>query len=560
MNQFILDSERRSSCRDGPKLEISSSIPIDHSVTPTRTGYVLKFYCPIREKRIRRNTGTRDRRTARRVMRECQERLISGQYATSGGAITAEQELATAMSVRATSDLETPDSIPWDVAYDRYRENRSKRVRPKSLTDALSRIQMAERIFSAQREEKGLPIDFTVQEVMTLSQLEYLQDRLLAGDEGRYDYRSPNSVNSIMGAIMAFVNFCHRRGWIETTPFVQKLDADDAMRGRPITAEEFQLMLDSTPIVVGKDCADSWRFVLQLIWESGFRIGDVMDFSWLDERHIRPVWPNESSSLATVSIPSTQKNGRTQIVPMMPGLRGLLESVPIERRSGWIANPQPIQRIPLNHSYSVRPTSEDLKMLAGRYSNRAIGRVFGVTDTTVRCWLFREGISLDSTANRVNGEVPGELADEIRSRGDVPKRKSPGASISRLSKDRVSRVISMIGETAGVVVVQEDPRSKKRRKYASAHDIRRGFAQRLINSGVSAETLKVVMRHRNFATTEKHYGAIRSAQAAATEVQQKLATSDDSKSLVGGLMGGNENAQPLNGAERELLKSLLEKL
>ena len=43
-----------------------------------RNGYVLKFYCPIQGKRIRRNAGTRDRRVARRILRECQERLLNG--------------------------------------------------------------------------------------------------------------------------------------------------------------------------------------------------------------------------------------------------------------------------------------------------------------------------------------------------------------------------------------------------------------------------------------------------------------------------------------------------
>ena len=112
----------------------------------------------------------------------------------------------------------------------------------------------------------------------------------------------------------------------------------------------------------------------------------------------------------------------------------------------------------------------------------------------------------------------------------------------------------------GIIVVQEDDRTGKRRKYASAHDIRRGFAQRLINAGVSAETLKVVMRHSNFATTEKHYGAIRSAQAAAIEVQEKLAANERTESFVGGLVGGNEKAQPLVRAELDLLKSLIERL
>ena len=108
--------------------------------------------------------------------------------------------------------------------------------------------------------------------------------------------------------------------------------------------------------------------------------------------------------------------------------------------------------------------------------------------------------------------------------------------------------------------MQEDERTGKRRKYASAHDIRRGFAQRLINAGVSAETLKVVMRHRDFATTEKHYGAIRSAQAAATEVQEKLSANARTDAFVGGLVGGKEQAPQLDAEELVKLKSLLKAL
>jgi integrase len=73
-------------------------------------------------------------------------------------------------------------------------------------------------------------------------------------------------------------------------------------------------------------------------------------------------------------------------------------------------------------------------------------------------------------------------------------------------------LISLVGKEAGVVVVKDDCRTGRRQKYVSAHDLRRGCAHRLINAGVSAETLKVVMRHCDFATTEKHYGAIRSAK------------------------------------------------
>ena len=68
---------------------------------------------------------------------------------------------------------------------------------------------------------------------------------------------------------------------------------------------------------------------------------------------------------------------------------------------------------------------------------------------------------------------------------------------------------------------------------------RTSTAQRLINLGVSAETLKVVLRHRDFATTEKFYGAIRSAQSAVREVREKLPSSCDASALAGGHKKGS---------------------
>ena len=71
---------------------------------------------------------------------------------------------------------------------------------------------------------------------------------------------------------------------------------------------------------------------------------------------------------------------------------------------------------------------------------------------------------------------------------------------------------------------------------ASAHDLRRSLAQRLINSGVSAETLMVIMRHKSFATTKKFYAASRAAQSAAAEIHEQLGSDVDLNALVGGIM------------------------
>ena len=82
----------------------------------------------------------------------------------------------------------------------------------------------------------------------------------------------------------------------------------------------------------------------------------------------------------------------------------------------------------------------------------------------------------------------------------------------------------MTGEAAGIIVEQPDEEAGRRLKFASAHYIRCGCAQRLINASVSAETLKVVLRHKDFPTTERFYGATRAAQSAAAEIHGKLST------------------------------------
>ena len=66
-------------------------------------------------------------------------------------------------------------------------------------------------------------------------------------------------MNSTMGAIMAFVRFCHKREWIDRVPELESLDVDDVMKGRPITEDEFQRMLDATEAVVGRNVAESWK-------------------------------------------------------------------------------------------------------------------------------------------------------------------------------------------------------------------------------------------------------------------------------------------------------------
>ena len=68
----------------------------------------------------------------------------------------------------------------------------------------------------------------------------------------------------------------------------------------------------------------------------------------------------------------------------------------------------------------------------------------------------------------------------------------------------VGKMVSAIGEKAGVVVDERNKGGKVVRKFASAHDLRRAFGQRWA-SRVMPTVLRELMRHADISTTMKFY-------------------------------------------------------
>jgi integrase len=503
-----------------------------------RNGYVLKFYCPIRRKRVRKNCGTRDRTEARGILRECRTRLINGEYERSNGAITAADESRTAPAP-------TPEGMTWPTALKAYLQEHRQEFRPKSHRDAVSRLGIAERIFAARHKQQGKRGDLLLADCVTIEALTFLRSELLAGAEPRkrkaatdetLTPRSPNTVNSMMATVMPFIEFCGAQvGWIPEVKRIKKLKVDDPMKGRPITGEEFDRLVAATPLIVGKGSAESWVFCLRVLWESAFRIQDLMEFSWDDPNFINPVWPKRAGEHPTIVIPPSQKNGKWDEVPMLPGLVQLLGTVPEPDRVGWIVNPRPVEFVTKAQKNWFMPNDDDLAGLIPIYTNKAIANACGVSDVTVGEWIRKRGLSRVGKPGFY--AIPDTLARRLRANAAQENAKIIVRS-GRLTPEHVSKIIAKIGEQASVVVKAPKKGELGKVKYASAHDLRRGIAHRLINAGVSAETLTVLMRHRDFATTEKFYGAKRQAQAAAAEIAQRVGGQPPKIELVGGLVGG----------------------
>jgi len=517
-------------------------------------GYVLQFYCPIQGKRVRRRCGTRERREAKRLQREVRERLINGEYIASGGSLTISAANA---SCAAASMLPTQNDTSWEEGVQAYLAQGDIRLRTSSFANVRSRLDICGRILASRDAKQGDSSQLPLTTALTLEGMEFLQRQLLKGAEGRYSSRMPMTVNSIVGEVLTFSRYCSERGWISKIPTVRDLEADEIIRGRPLTAAEFEQMLAAVPEVVGDQPAEAWKFLLKLLWESGFRVADALRFHWDDPTRIHPVWRNRSRETSVIVIPSTQKNGKHEEIPMLPGLKALLDQVPTEQRTGnvvghlWIE--LAISKLPGGR---LRLRAEQLESLIEDYSNSAIARFCRVSEQAVRKWLEQLGLERPKGSRPRPGDIPESIARKIR---QGTTGHSRGSRQNRLSKDRISRIISAIGKHAGIVVCPADRDRGIRIKYASAHDLRRSLAERLFNLNISAETLMVIMRHQDFATTRKFYGAKKSAQSAAREIEEKLVESKYGE-LVGSFVGRKEKPPELSAEEIVRLKSLLNSL
>jgi len=74
----------------------------------------------------------------------------------------------------------------------------------------------------------------------------------------------------------------------------------------------------------------------------------------------------------------------------------------------------------------------------------------------------------------------------------------------RASTDWVGTIIVRIGRTAKVVVDPGDDRTGRPIKYASAHDLRRSCAERLLAAYVPQTIIGRLLRHASWETTRRH--------------------------------------------------------
>ena len=401
-----------------------AKIPKVRLARPAGRPFQLRYTCPEVKREIRITIGTRDEAEALEHKSKLEAKLLLGIDAKPKRRVAGSKHMS------------------WEDFRQRYFDLQLSTLRESSRYDSEVRLDVVERILKPR----------TLGDVADRDALHDLQNRLLAGEEesrsrknktGRP--RSPHTVRTYMAVLMAALHWAEYMGWLPAVPKIRKVKVSKLrhMKGRPITSEEFERMLAVTPKIVGGVAADSWGYLLRGLWESGLRIGELLDMSWDDATCIMPVW--RPGALAVLDIPADkQKNDTEEAIPLLPGFESALLEIPTADRSGHVFNPMSLQ---IQHDRPVRH---------GRPTSR---------------W--------------------------------------------------VADVVRRIGCKAGVVV--QPARGGKPPKTASAHDLRRSCAERLIDAGVPEREVSRVLRHQKTDTTRRYY-APGNVQKSAGKIRLYLGT------------------------------------
>lgn len=168
--------------------------------------------------------------------------------------------------------------------------------------------------------------------------------------------RAEATIKSHLAHIRAALSWANNQDLLPQMPKFPKIKrakASKIMKGRPITTEEFERMLEAVEKVIRKpnlgrkrkpsppdwDRIPSWEHLLTGLWTSGLRLGEALSLHWTDTTKIHVVFDYQHPMLR---IPSDQEKGnKDRLLPIVPEFAKLLDETPESKRVGFVFNPKP---------------------------------------------------------------------------------------------------------------------------------------------------------------------------------------------------------------------------
>jgi integrase len=261
-----------------------------------RKNLYLRYVDPLTSKPVEKSAKTSKRSQATKAAGAWEDELRNGRY-------------------------QKPGKMAWDA----FREYYSANALPGLASRTADTYESSLNVF----EEKCKPAKLA--NVTTARITEFVTSL-------RNDLAAEATIAHHLRHLKAAMRWAHKQGLLVTVPtftMPKRVKGAKMMRGRPITGEEFDRMIENVENVVDNAAAPSWKFYLRGLWESGLRLSESLTLSWTDTPGAIVV--DLTGRRPMLRIPAeVEKGNRDRVMPMTPQFAALLSSVPEADRWGRV--------------------------------------------------------------------------------------------------------------------------------------------------------------------------------------------------------------------------------
>lgn len=262
-----------------------------------RRNWECQWKDPVTGRKKTRTTGTANRREAERFLGALQDKLNSNQYE--------EHQYAT-----------------WKTVADRYQEEVLASLAQKTLNKFKTTRNAIDEIISPKMARS-----------LDSSQVSRFQSAL------RTKGLKEATIKSQLSALRACLNWAFETGLIAKVPLFKMPKRTAKMKGRPITAEEFERMVAAIPKVVkDPEYHECWKFLLEGLWPSTLRLDEALRLSW-DRSEGFAVDLSGKHPRFRIEV-LHDKSRKFRLLPMTPEFAKFLLSVPEKKRRGKVFRPR----------------------------------------------------------------------------------------------------------------------------------------------------------------------------------------------------------------------------
>ena len=322
-----------ASHRSTQRLVLTEEIQVTvSSYGPGRKYLMMRYTDPITGKRHARSTGTASKREAERIAAKWEADLNAGRYSNRS-------------------------KITWAEFRTRYEEEKLSSLAERTAEAAASSFNHVERVINPDRLVK-----------LTSAALSRFQSELRK--EGMKDTTIATHLRQLRAALGWAVSV----GMLPEVPeshLPKRTKGRKLMRGRPITAEEFDRMIGVVPQVRPHD-PGAWQRYLTGLWLSGLRLEESTILSWDDDAAFSIDLSGRRPRFRIYA--EAEKGHQDRLLPMTPDFAEWILQVPEDERKGRVFR---LERLDIEAPMSCKRVGRIVSKIgkkAGVVVNKAEGK------------------------------------------------------------------------------------------------------------------------------------------------------------------------------------------